>query len=90
VTPARTGAAPRPSDRPPAPADTRLKPAAEIEPLLTLDGLARVLNASRSTVERMRAAGQLPPPDLYIGTGRRKSPRWRPETIRRLTEGGGA
>jgi predicted DNA-binding transcriptional regulator AlpA len=42
--------------------------------------LARVLNCSRRVVERMRAAGRLPKPDLFVGN---RSPRWRPETIRR-------
>jgi predicted DNA-binding transcriptional regulator AlpA len=56
-----------------------------IEPLLSIDALARVLNASRRSIERLRSAGKLPRPDLRIG----KMPRWRPETIRRWIEGGG-
>ena len=60
-------------------------PIGTIEPLLSVDDLARVLNGSRRTVERMRAAGKLPRPDLHIG----KCPRWKPETIRQWIEGGG-
>jgi excisionase family DNA binding protein len=59
--------------------------AALIEPLLSVDDLARTLNASRRTIERMRSAGKLPRPDLHLG----KLPRWKPETIRRWIEGGG-
>ena len=47
------------------------------EPLWTTDGIAGYLNASRRTVERMRAAGKLPRPDCRVGT----MPRWKPETI---------
>jgi predicted DNA-binding transcriptional regulator AlpA len=49
-----------------------------IEPLLSLDDFAGIVRASRRTVERLRAAGELPKPDLHVG----KMPRWRPETIR--------
>jgi hypothetical protein len=52
-----------------------------IEPGLKLDDVCRVRNCSRRTGERERAAGLWPRPDFYVGTGRRKSPRWRPETI---------
>jgi hypothetical protein len=58
---------------------TPVKLADVLAPLLSQDDLARVLNASRRTVERMRAGGKLPRPDLYVG----KMPRWRPETVRR-------
>jgi hypothetical protein len=64
-----------------------LTPASSIEPMLTLDGLARVLSCDRRTIERMRAAGKLPRADLIIG---RRSPRWRPETVRGWLERGGA
>jgi hypothetical protein len=57
-------------------------PPLPIEPGLSIDDLAHVLNGSRSTVERMKAAGMLPPPDYFLGTGPRPSPRWRPVTIR--------
>jgi len=53
-----------------------------IESLVSIDGLASVLNASRRTTERLRAAGKLPKPDLHVG----KLPRWKPETIRRWIE----
>jgi predicted DNA-binding transcriptional regulator AlpA len=62
-----------------------LRAAADIEPLLRMTDLARVLNCSRREVERMRSAGRLPRPDLFIGT---RSPRWRPATIRAYLEGG--
>jgi len=62
--------------------------ASEIEPMLVFDDLPRVLSCSRRTVERLRASGKFPKPDLLIGTGSRKSPRWKPETIRRLMGGG--
>jgi predicted DNA-binding transcriptional regulator AlpA len=55
-----------------------LQPAPSVEPLMSQDDFARVLNAGRRTVERMRAAGRLPKPDLHVG----KMPRWRPESVR--------
>jgi predicted DNA-binding transcriptional regulator AlpA len=59
--------------------------AAGIEPLLGIDDLAAALSCGRRLVERMRAAGKLPRPDLKLG----KMPRWRASTIRRWIEGGG-
>jgi len=75
----------------PPPADPRLETKlgralpAGIEPLLPLDDLAAWIRCSRRLVERKRAAGHLPKPDLRVG----KMPRWRVETIRRWIEGGG-
>ena len=63
-----------------------LKVAADIEPLLRMADLARVLSCSRRVVERMRTAGRLPAPDLYVGN---RSPRWMPTTIRDWVERGG-
>jgi predicted DNA-binding transcriptional regulator AlpA len=63
-----------------------LKAAADIEPLLRMADLTRVLNCSRRVVERMRAAGRLPKPDLVVG---KRSPRWKAETIRTWIENGG-
>ena len=60
--------------------------AADIEPLLRMADLTRVLNCSRREVERMRASGRLPRPDLTVGS---RSPRWRHESIRRWVERGG-
>jgi predicted DNA-binding transcriptional regulator AlpA len=60
-------------------------PAPPLEPLLSIDGVARALSVSRPTIERMRSGGKLPLPDLHIG----RMPRWRCETIRRWIEGGG-
>jgi predicted DNA-binding transcriptional regulator AlpA len=51
----------------------------DIEPLLRWSDLRRVLVASQRTLDRLRASGKLPRPDLLIG----RSPRWKAETIRR-------
>jgi hypothetical protein len=56
-----------------------------IEPLLSITDLCRVLGVDRRTLERMRAAGRVPAPDLIVGT---RSPRWLPAAIRRWCEGG--
>jgi hypothetical protein len=58
----------------------------DLVPLLRVVDLARLLNCSRREVERMRAAGRVPRPDLYVGL---RSPRWRPEVIHRWIEGRG-
>jgi hypothetical protein len=50
-----------------------------------LDELAESLGVSRRIIERERAAGRWPRPDLHIG----KMSLWKPETIRRWIEGGG-
>jgi predicted DNA-binding transcriptional regulator AlpA len=63
-----------------------LKVAADIESLLRMTDLIRVLNCSRRIVERLRSSGRLPKPDLYVG---KRSPRWKPATIRRWIEEGG-
>lgn len=52
---------------------------------LRLDELAGALGVSRRTIERERAAGRFPRPDVRVG----KVPLWRPETIRSWIEGGG-
>jgi hypothetical protein len=59
--------------------------AAAIEPLLSIDDLAAILNCSRRLVERMRSAGKVPKPDMHVG----RCPRWMPETLRRWIAGGG-
>ncbi len=59
--------------------------ASAIRPLLRISGLERLFDCDRRTIERMRAAGKLPPPDLFIGN----SPRWREETIQAWIERGG-
>jgi len=64
--------------------------ACSIEPLLKLADLALALNCQLRTVERLKSSGRLPKPDLLIGTGSRKSPRWKPATIRRWIDEGGA
>jgi len=58
---------------------------ASIEPLLHIDHIAEILSCSRRLVERMRAAGKLPRPDIHVG----KCPRWKPTTIRIWIEKGG-
>lgn len=69
----------RPTDQ------ARPVPPSAVEPLLSLEDPTRVLSCSRRLVERLKAAGELPRPDLRIG----RMPRWRPETIRRwIGEGG--
>jgi hypothetical protein len=68
------------------PTETHTPAAPTVEPLLNTDDLARVLNAGRRTVERLRNTGKLPQPDLYVG----KMPRWSPETISQWIGGGGA
>jgi predicted DNA-binding transcriptional regulator AlpA len=45
---------------------------------LRLDEVARSLGVSRRAIERERAAGRFPKPDLTIG----RMPLWRPETVR--------
>jgi len=67
-----------------------VRPASAIEPLLKLIDLARILSCDLRTIERLKSAGRLPNPDLLIGTGGRKSPRWKPATIRRWIDEGGA
>ena len=74
----------------PSPCTTALRaaqatPPRTIEPMLGIDELARILAASRRSIERLRSAGKLPKPDLHIG----RMPRWKAETIRRWIEGGG-
>jgi hypothetical protein len=51
-----------------------------------LDEIARSLGVSRRLIERERAAGRFPPPDLQIG----RVPLWSRETlVRWISEGGG-
>jgi len=58
---------------------------ASIEPMLHIDDLAELLSCSRRFVERMRAAGKIPKPDIHVG----RCPRWKPATIRAWIERGG-
>ena len=53
-----------------------------IEPLMSIRDLAEVLKCSRRSVERLRASGRVPKPDIIVG----RMPRWRPGTIRRWLE----
>jgi len=62
------------------------RPAAlAIEPLMSISDLAEVLKCSRRGVERLRASGRVPKPDLVVG----RMPRWRPGTIRKWIDRGG-
>ena len=65
------------------------KLAEALEPLLRNEDLPRVLNCSDRTILRLRSAGKFPNPDVLVGTGSRKSPRWKPSTIRQWIENGG-
>lgn len=60
-------------------------PCNDLEPLLKLADLTRLLNCSRRTIENLKSAGKLPPPDLQLN----RMPRWRPATVRAWIEGGG-
>jgi hypothetical protein len=48
-----------------------------IAPLMTVSDVAGTLRSTRRTVERMRAAGEFPKPDLHVG----RCPRWLPTTV---------
>jgi predicted DNA-binding transcriptional regulator AlpA len=65
---------------------TRPSPVAtNIEPLLSVRDLTRLLSRSRRLLEQMRAAGRLPRPDFMLG----RLPRWKAATIRAWIESGG-
>jgi predicted DNA-binding transcriptional regulator AlpA len=49
------------------------------------DDLPDALGVSRRTIERARAAGRFPKPDLHIG----RMPLWRKATIEDWIDGGG-
>lgn len=53
--------------------------------LWDLDDIKVLTGISRRTLERCRASGAFPTPDIKIG----KRPRWKPETIRRWIDAGG-
>ena len=59
---------------------------AVLEPMLGIVAVAELLGVSRRLIERDRAAGRFPRPDLVIG----RMPRWKPETIRRWIDQGGS
>jgi hypothetical protein len=60
-----------------------------IEPMLSMADLCQILQVSRSKLERLRAAGKVPAPDVDLRTVSKPIPRWRPETIRRWIGGVG-
>jgi hypothetical protein len=53
----------------------------QVRPLLSRRTLAVFLDLHVDSIRRMQREGRLPPPDKYIGHGRKLSPRWMPETI---------
>jgi hypothetical protein len=55
---------------------------AGLEPALEIDDWSVLFGCSRREVERLRAAGKLPPPDLKVG----KSPKWLPASVRKFLE----
>jgi predicted DNA-binding transcriptional regulator AlpA len=57
-----------------------------VDRLLCRRDLADILGISLPELDRLRAGGRLPRPDLTLG---RRSPRWRSETIRAYLERGG-
>jgi predicted DNA-binding transcriptional regulator AlpA len=59
--------------------------ATSIEPLVTKADLERILQIDSRTIDRMRATGKLPKPDLFLS----RMPRWKAETIRAWIEAGG-
>jgi predicted DNA-binding transcriptional regulator AlpA len=63
-------------------AQAQQQAALPVEPLLSQDDFARVLNIGRRTFARLRSAGKIPAPDLIVGV----MPRWRPETVRTWLE----
>jgi predicted DNA-binding transcriptional regulator AlpA len=67
------------------PIETDRPESAPVRLALRLDELAAALGVSRRTVERERAAGRFPKPDLHIG----RAPLWTPATIQRWVDGGG-
>jgi predicted DNA-binding transcriptional regulator AlpA len=60
--------------------------AALVEPLLSRRDVARALKVSLSIIDRLKAAGRLPRPDLVLSS---RCPRWRASTIRAYLERGG-
>jgi predicted DNA-binding transcriptional regulator AlpA len=60
--------------------------AGHIMPLLAIADLCRILGIDRRSLERMRSAGRLPRPTMYVC---RRSPRWTAEVIRAWIEQGG-
>lgn len=56
-----------------------------LEPMVSIDDVTRLLQCSRRLVDRMRAAGTMPPPDFMAG----RRPRWKAATIRAWLDSGG-
>jgi predicted DNA-binding transcriptional regulator AlpA len=56
-----------------------------VERMVSRKDFAAIIRVSLPVLDRMRAAGKLPRPDMYIS----RSPRWRADTIRAWIERGG-
>jgi hypothetical protein len=56
-----------------------------VEPLLSRRDLQHILRVSSALLDRLRAGGKIPPPDLVLS----RSPRWKAATIRAYLERGG-
>ena len=59
--------------------------AGNLEPLLSAKDVARILNCSVRTLQRLRSAGKIPRPDIRLG----RMPRWKAETIKVWIANGG-
>jgi hypothetical protein len=74
----------------PCESNTVVAEAANLEPLLTREDLATFLKIDLRTLDRMRAGGRLPKPDLVLGArGRGCIARWKPASIRAWLDRGG-
>ncbi len=56
-----------------------------IEPLLSIQDIASILQISRRGVERMRCSGRFPRQDLTLG----RLPRWKPTSVNNWIDSGG-
>ena len=86
--PPSNDATPRPSGghkRAATAADVGVQPLSVAPLTWRLDAIAKALGISRRAIERERAAGRVPPPDVTVG----RMPLWCPETIRQWVERGG-
>jgi len=58
----------------------------KIEPLFSPESLAEYFGVDYKTINKLRRRGRLPVADLLIG--KRKLPRWKPETIQAVIDSG--
>jgi hypothetical protein len=52
-----------------------------VKPMLSAEDVAEVYDVSLRSIWRWVAAGKIPAPDLRLGSGRRRLPRWRQDSI---------